>query len=1104
MRLLNVHTFRFEEYHNELNVPPYVVASHRWQAGTEAMIDDIKHRRNTETKGYKKVEGFAKYIREHIVGVDWLWIDTCCVTQHSTKEVDEAVRAMFRWYANAYVCLAYLADVVDPLDQHEFETSGWHRRGWTLQELLAPQAVHILSRTWDVIGHKLDKRCTNMPTFDVGPSLIPAIAEVARIPESVLYSYEQSGKLTVEEKLTWTVGRDTTKGEDMYYSLLGVFGVDMRLSYGEGRVEAKARLLKKIAKSALTSEPPPFYVQLEQPPRITPRRMAHSQYTGYEHQLKDLECHIPFGKPPQDFLFQTIVVLLGMGGIGKSEMVLQLLKRNKRTLDDRLWAVLWVDCSSNTSARADFKRITTQYKWSVADDNIIDGTRDQLARVTGPLLLVLDNCDDDTVDYGSYVPDNLLATVVLTTRLRAARKYASRHPQDSNNTDHFMHLDGLEPSSATSLLVKVAEISEDHGLNRVVGKIVASLGFHPLAINVAGSAIHERIYSVQEYALVLERQLMDEDLLAQKINATFNVSAQALAASSDTSAQDALALLDILAFMHYQGITEDIFERAWAYGERILSCYEDYKVDVLSWYDDHDEDADGDQRIDVLSPWHVAKCRHFLTSHPLSKRMHAFRTARAHLARLSLITVDVVTGSISLHLLISAWARERLEYPQEAWSSAACVLALSTEENSVLATSYGLYPHIEANFYRYADWPRSKHATSHRRQLCRVWYRYTWQLLRASSPVTLKCCHRLFKQLLAMSNAGPGEENLAEAQCLMGVVYIDNGQPAKALGPLKRVARLRQSLAEDHPDRLRAEDALAQAYSDVGQLAKAVKIFEHVARIRKSLAEDDPDRLASQDALARAYLEDGQVAQAIALYEHLVGVEKTLAEDHSDQLASQDALAGAYLQDGQAARAVELLEHIVRAHERLPEDRTSRLSSQHNLGSAYLDNGQIAQAVELLEHVVQVRETSLAEDHPDRLASQHNLSRAYLDNGQIAQAVQFLEHVVQIREVCLLEDHPERLVSQHELARAYWHCERYRAALDLMQHVVRVQEIILRADHPKRVASEKVLAGILEDMAASQASEAAEMSSQDEAKSERERNGEESEEDTGAGAEASN
>lgn len=88
--------------------------------------------------------------------------------------------------------------------------------------------------------------------------------------------------------------------------------------------------------------------------------------------------------------------------------------------------------------------------------------------------------------------------------------------------------------------------------------------------------------------------------------------------------------------------------------------------------------------------------------------------------------------------------------------------------------------------------------------------------------------------------------------------------------------------AEDHPDRLASQHALALAYQANGQAKEAVELLEHVVAVEKEMLAD---RLASQHALALAYRANGQAKEAVELLEHVVVVEKeVLAEDHPDRL----------------------------------------------------------------------------------------------------------------------------------------------------------------------------------------------------------------------------
>jgi hypothetical protein len=51
---------------------------------------------------------------------------------------------MYKWYWDAAICYAYLSDVsASPGSEHKLKSSRWFTRGWTLQELLAPDVVEF-------------------------------------------------------------------------------------------------------------------------------------------------------------------------------------------------------------------------------------------------------------------------------------------------------------------------------------------------------------------------------------------------------------------------------------------------------------------------------------------------------------------------------------------------------------------------------------------------------------------------------------------------------------------------------------------------------------------------------------------------------------------------------------------------------------------------------------------------------------------------------------------------------------------------------------------------------------------------------------------------
>jgi hypothetical protein len=245
MRLLNAKTKRLEEFF-EKDIPPYAILSHTWGKDEVLFKDITKGRYNNDSD---KIEGCC---REALgSGFDYVWIDTCCIDKRSSAELSEAINSMFDWYGRAAVCYAYLADVHDTMDLGvpestlAFRESKWWTRGWTLQELLAPRLVLFYNASWTRLGKKLDSMFRgSSPTG----SLNALITEITGIGIEYLNGYNRSCNASIAEKMSWAALRQTTREEDVAYSLLGIFNVNMPLLYGE-----KARAFHRLQEAIISS-----------------------------------------------------------------------------------------------------------------------------------------------------------------------------------------------------------------------------------------------------------------------------------------------------------------------------------------------------------------------------------------------------------------------------------------------------------------------------------------------------------------------------------------------------------------------------------------------------------------------------------------------------------------------------------------------------------------------------------------------------------------------------------------------------------------------------------------------------------------------------------
>jgi len=231
MRLLNTHSLRVAEFLDDDKYPPYAILSHTW-GRDEVSLQDIQDPEVACTR-----EGFAKVDSARMLalseGFEYIWIDTCCIDKTSSSELSEAINSMYLWYRMSTVCYAYLADVTPESDESGFCASRWFTRGWTLQELIAPPVVAFYSSDWQLLGFKSQR--TRL------------LSQITGIDTSILTGGDIS-QISVARKMSWAADRQTRRVEDVAYSLLGIFSVNMPLIYGEGK-KAFIRLQEEIIKA---------------------------------------------------------------------------------------------------------------------------------------------------------------------------------------------------------------------------------------------------------------------------------------------------------------------------------------------------------------------------------------------------------------------------------------------------------------------------------------------------------------------------------------------------------------------------------------------------------------------------------------------------------------------------------------------------------------------------------------------------------------------------------------------------------------------------------------------------------------------------------------
>jgi len=245
MRLINTSTGEFGTFWDSRR-PQYGILSHTWGDEEVSYLDYLFLTSNlpvtsvgvihallktprADSAGIKKIQNCCKLARSR--GLEWVWVDTCCIDQSSSAELSEAINSMWSWYRDAAECYVYLVDVsarsqediaAGEVTREQFRSARWFGRGWTLQELLAPKKELFCDNLWEIIAEK----------SDIGEEL----SRITKIPLVFLdgtVSPSDNKLCSIAMRMSWVSHRQTTRIEDMAYCMLGLFdGKSLRRSGG--------------------------------------------------------------------------------------------------------------------------------------------------------------------------------------------------------------------------------------------------------------------------------------------------------------------------------------------------------------------------------------------------------------------------------------------------------------------------------------------------------------------------------------------------------------------------------------------------------------------------------------------------------------------------------------------------------------------------------------------------------------------------------------------------------------------------------------------------------------------------------------------------------
>lgn len=679
-------------------------------------------------------------------------------------------------------------------------------------------------------------------------------------------------------------------------------------------------------------------------------------------------------------------------------------------LSSSFWAIFWIDASSVENADSAFSeigRIGGMGESSVAGKH-------WLSNLEMSWLLVIDNADDPSIDVSRFFPAGDRGHILLTSRNPDCRVHS---------TIGYHEFKEMDEEDAITLLLKAAAVEnpKDEKVRDVARPVAITLGCLALALIQAGASIRQNICSLEEYLDVYShhrKQIMSDqtvqgtDHYRYTIYTTWEVSFQMIESQDTEAAADAIEILQIFAFLHFERVPASIFERAWKNLQHLKSLAPSKSLfarlleslfRALNW--------EGPPRLP-----------HILSQEGSKWDSYRFRRALAILSSFSLIINDAARESYSMHPVVHFWARDRLKKTdQELWFE----ITTTTLADSIAWE-------LEASNHTY------------RRSLV---------------PHINSCLNGEHTEPLIGHSQDPGQVLKAAR---FAYVYSENGRWAEARELQIKVMNIRlKSLGLEHPDTLRAMIALGWTYWNLGRMDKAEELQLKVMNTRiRTLGAEDPATLKAMDNLAQTYWLYGRMAEAEELgLKAVEGMKASLGPGHPDTLMAMHNLGRTYMHRGRPNQAQELQTQVLDARTKMfGPDHPDTLMAKSDLGMSYNALGRLEEAESLLLTVVEARRRTLGQEHAYTLWAINDLSKIYCERSRAPEAERLLDTIWDVVVRTLGKEHIGMLMTMYNLARAYAGQRRWSDAEVILTTLIEIQSRKLGPEHPDTLISTAELA----------------------------------------------
>lgn len=305
---------------------------------------------------------------------------------------------------------------------------------------------------------------------------------------------------------------------------------------------------------------------------------------------------------------------------------------------------------------------------------------------------------------------------------------------------------------------------------------------------------------------------------------------------------------------------------------------------------------------------------------------------------------------------------------------------------------------------------------------------------------------------LLQKNPSASAQNLATAHNHVGNTYQKMGLYPEALEHLKTALELREM-------ELSAYDLqIASAYNNIGNIYGELQDNQEALSYHKKALDISVGILPpSHPELARSYANVGITYCSLQKYpealEYLIQAvnifERIYPSGHPDLARAYNYVGTAYAAMDDHRTAMDYRQKALYIFERvLPEDHPELARIYNSVGSTYSKMGCYNSALPYISKALEIREQTLPADHPDLAISYEAMADIYSHKLDYQKALAYAQKAMRARERRLPRNHPSLAISYQNVGLSYACLRNIAGAQEYLQRALEILRSIGSASLP--------------------------------------------------------